>query len=147
MQQKFIGIPRFDEKVELDPKTGCWEWQACRCSGGYGNFRHKGRVVVAHRLAYETLVGPIPEGLDIDHLCRNRKCVNPHHLEPVTRRENILRGEGQGAKHARKTHCQHGHPLSGENLYINPASGQRVCRECLRGFTRAYHARKKALAV
>lgn len=81
-------------------------------------------------MSHELHKGPIPEGLVIDHLCRNRGCVNPDHLEAVTQRENILRGEGLAAANARKTHCPKGHPYSGENLYVVPSSGRRQCRIC-----------------
>ena len=109
-----------------DPETHCWIGQLSKFPAGYGNRQG----TPAHRLYYEELVGPIPEGLVTDHLCRNRDCVNPGHLEPVTNRENILRGEGITAQNARKTHCKRGHPLSGDNLYIDPSTGGRVCRVC-----------------
>lgn len=88
-------------------------------------------VVGAHRVVYEELVGPIPDGLMLDHLCRVRHCVNPEHLEPVTNRENVLRGEGHSAKAARATHCLKGHPYAGENLRIL-SNGWRRCRACHR---------------
>lgn len=75
-------------------------------------------------------VGPIPEGMDLDHTCRNRGCVNPEHLEPVTTQVNTLRGIGPTAENARKTHCKHGHPLEGDNLYVDP-EGKRKCRACM----------------
>lgn len=111
--------------------TPCWVWQRFINPGGYGMLKIDGRTKVAHRDSYERLVGPIPEGLELDHLCRVRACVNPDHLEPVTGRVNILRGEGQGAKHARKTHCVHGHPLSGDNIWVSP-QGWRRCLTCKR---------------
>jgi len=90
------------------------------------------RYVRAHRYSYEAFVGPIPEGLTLDHLCRVRNCVNPEHLEPVSLKENLLRGDSSPAHNARKTHCMRGHALSGDNLYINPGTGYRACRTCLR---------------
>jgi hypothetical protein len=119
---------RFWTKVE---KTqSCWEWQASKTRDGYGNFSiGDHRMVLAHRFSYETLVGPVPDGLDLDHLCRNRACVNPTHLEPVTRAENVYRGIAPAAINKRKTYCIRGHPLSGENLRFTRA-GKRVCREC-----------------
>ena len=118
--------------------TGCIEWIGGLNGVGYGQF-YAGRSesnrtgkVYAHRWAYEKAKGPIPEGLHLDHLCRNRRCVNPDHLEPVTCRENLLRGESPAAKHAVKTHCPAGHPYAGANLYVNPTKGYRVCRECSR---------------
>ncbi len=117
-----------DDRYVID-KNGCWNWDVCD-NLGYGRATDgKHRSVKAHRLMYERLVGPIPEGLVIDHLCRNRTCVNPDHLEPVTQSENVRRGNGFSAVNARKTHCKRGHPLDGDNLYRNPA-GARVCRTC-----------------
>lgn len=100
----------------------------------------------AHRVGYELYVGKIPDGLMLDHLCRNRCCVNPKHLEPVTNLENVRRGiAAQRNREIRlaMTHCKRGHPLSGDNLYINPGSGQRVCRSCRLMSKRAFHARAK----
>ena len=119
---------RFWNKVRL-LDNGCWEWTATRWKG-YGLFWTKatGRVR-AHRLAYQSLVEPIPDGLQVDHLCRNRACVRPAHMEIVTNRENVLRGIGVCAQEARQTHCIHGHPYDLLNTYITP-SGKRQCRAC-----------------
>lgn len=111
-------------------ETGCWEWTGSRTAGGYGQIRRRYVVYGAHRLSYETFVGPIPEGLHLDHLCRNPPCINPEHLEPVTSRENCLRGISPAAKNAVKTHCVNGHPLTGANLAID--RGHRACVECRR---------------
>lgn len=108
---------------------GCWIWTAAR-SHGYGVVTIDRRLVKAHRSVYQALVGQIPEGLTIDHLCRERACVNPEHLEPVTHRENILRGEGVAAKNAAKTHCPYGHEYDEKNT--RRTGGRRVCRECSR---------------
>lgn len=118
-------------------ETGCWLWRRSTNGVGYGKLQQDGRLKYAHRLSYELLRGPIPEGFTIDHLCRIRCCVNPDHLEPVTMRENVLRGEGMSAKHAKKTHCPAGHPYSGTNLVIG-VRGNRLCRIC-----QNYHKRKK----
>lgn len=123
---------KFWERVPVGP--GCWEWAGSVSATGYGKFYVDGPRL-AHRVAYELTRGPIPDGLQIDHLCRNRRCVNPAHLEAVTQRVNILRGEGPCAKHARKTQCINGHDLSPENLYFyRQANGDhtRVCRTCVR---------------
>jgi hypothetical protein len=114
-----------------DPER-CWIWTGLLGDGGYGRAYDPGtqRTVAAHRASYEAFIGPIPDGLVIDHLCRNRACVNPTHLEPVTQRVNVLRGEGPTAERARRTHCKEGHPLSGDNLYIHPTRGHRSCKAC-----------------
>ena len=132
---------RFIDKIEVMP-SGCIEWIAGNNGVGYGLF-YFGRGVrgYAHRWAYEHYVGPIPDGLHLDHLCRNTKCVNPDHLEPVTCQVNLLRGEGPSAKHAKKTHCPQGHPYSGDNLYTHPTKGIRYCRAC--GRIRAAAARRR----
>lgn len=111
-------------------ESGCWEWTASLHSAGYGQLSYKGRPRLAHRVSYELLVGEIAEGLDIDHLCRNRKCVNPKHLEVVTRQVNLLRGDR--GKYGKATHCKHGHEFSAENTRVSKATGQRICRECAR---------------
>lgn len=121
---------RFWSKVDRSNPDGCWPWIGYRNAGGYGRF-HWGRTQQVHRIAYELLVGPIPDGLDLDHLCRNRGCVNPAHLEPVTNRENILRGQTLPASEIMRTECPYGHPYTPENTYTNPR-GQRHCRTCRR---------------
>ena len=120
---------RFWSKVHQTPCGGCWLWTASTNWRGYGEFRLEGKNRAAHRLAYESEVGPIPDGYEIDHLCRVRNCVNPAHLEAVTHRENLLRGETLPARAAAKTHCPQGHPYSGDNLYVYP-SGKRRCVTC-----------------
>ena len=122
---------RFWSKADWDIRSPdrCWNWLAAKSTNGYGRFQIARHVIgAAHRVAYELEVGPIPPGKYLDHLCRNRSCVNPEHLEPVTSRENTLRGESHVADRARQTHCLRGHNLSGTNLVPHPHS--RVCREC-----------------
>ena len=128
---------RFWEKVDRTAGAdGCWPWLGSLTPDGYGQFwagAIKGR---AHRYSYSLVNGPIPEGLQTDHLCRNRACVNPAHLEAVTPRENTMRSEGPAAINARKTECPKGHPLSGDNLVVNATTGYRRCRTCMVEHTR-----------
>ena len=135
---------RFWSKVDKDGAGGCWLWTAAENGRGYGLFSWDGRTIVAHRYSYRTLVGPVPDGLDLDHLCRVRNCVNPKHLEPVTRRENLRRGIGWNllaARQAAKTHCPQGHPYAGDNLYVERNTNRRVCRVCHRAVVARYKRR------
>lgn len=117
-------VERFWAKVDRRGDNECWLWTATLNSRGYSQFQYDHRVGLGHRFAYELLVGPIPDGLQIDHLCRTPACVNPAHLEPVTNRENSRRGY-----RATKTHCPQGHPYSGDNLIIRHSG--RSCRICV----------------
>ena len=128
-----FGLPRqIATKIETDPVTGCWLWTGNISGGtGYGGINYKNRQQGAHRVVYELLVGPIPDGLELDHLCRVRRCVNPGHLEPVTHRENALRGLGPSAGNATATHCIHGHPFDADNTYVK-SNGHRFCKVCAR---------------
>lgn len=133
MRKIEIATTRFWKKV--DKTSTCWNWTGARTSGGYGNFsivavRKNQDWIVAHRYAYQQLIGPVPDGMDLDHLCRNRRCVNPAHLEAVSRRENLLRGNTLIAKQIKQTECKRGHSLSGKNLQIT-SQGKRNCRTCL----------------
>lgn len=119
---------RFWEKLTIDAND-CWLFGGW-LDNGYGRFSVRGVDTRAHRLAWETLVGPIPTGLVIDHLCRVRSCCNPAHLEPVTHQVNILRGEAPSANLARRTHCSEGHELLGENLVKHMLPARRKCRIC-----------------
>jgi hypothetical protein len=110
----------FLTRSEISP-TGCWIWKGSLNPDGYPFFSQKS----VHRLSYQILVGPIPDGMEIDHLCRQRACVNPHHLEAVTHKVNVLRGNGPTAKNAQKTHCPRGHPYD-----IRLKSGGRWCSIC-----------------
>lgn len=141
---------RIKRRVAIDPETGCWLWQgAIATKSGYGrmainNGRFGGERVMIHRMSYETFVGPIPEGLVIDHPCRVRACCNPEHLEPVTQQVNLLRGETIYAANAAKTHCKFGHEFSPENTRIVPRG--RRCIACEGRRAREAVARKKARA-
>lgn len=120
----------FWKSIEVT-ESGCWVKKTHTNIGGYTSFKVGDRPKMAHRHAYEVLIGPIPDGLQLDHLCRNPACVNPNHLEPVTSRENLLRSNGWGGVNARKTHCHKGHEFTPENTLIG-RDGRRVCRACKR---------------
>jgi hypothetical protein len=135
-----------------DGEDGCWLWTGkSKTQHGYGMFKSQGRTVYVHRATYEALVGPIPEGLVIDHLCRTPPCCNPAHLEPVTYSENTLRAPvHRWRTNANKTHCVNGHEFTPENTYIRPgryrvSDGQpcRDCMECRREATRRSRARRR----
>ena len=135
-------INAFWSKVDKRSDDECWEWLGPRANpksgapSGYGRIYIRRKINQAHRVSYELVNGPIPEGLVLDHLCRNPCCVNPAHLEPVSQQENVLRGEGRTARNAAKTHCVNGHPLVGDNLiartrkFRNYTGVERNCRQC-----------------
>lgn len=127
----------------IKPHLGpCWTWKASFTHNGYGRFKYQGKTVLAHRYSYTVLKGPIPEGLTLDHICRNTACVNPDHLEPVTMKVNVLRGDTITAANSVKTHCNMGHELSGENLFIR-SDGRRRCRTCERASQKRLRATEK----
>jgi hypothetical protein len=132
--------------AQVERTDGCWNWTGYVEPKGYGRFSPMSgrdpnkRSFQAHRYAYEMVIGPIPEGLEIDHLCRNRRCIRPEHLEAVTHLENLERGETRVARKF-DTHCQRGHPFSGDNLGRQP-SGRRYCKTC---YNAARRRRRKAL--
>lgn len=129
-----------------ETEVGCWKWNGCLADNGYVRLMVRHQLVYGHRFAYEVFVGPIPDGLTIDHLCRNRACVNPAHLEPVTQRVNSLRAPGTIASiNAAKTKCLRDHEFTPENTYVTP-DGRRVCRTCQRARFRAWTARQKQAA-
>lgn len=119
-------LDRFLKYVTTNPATQCWEWTGASDRSGYGAFKYLGKKINSHRFSYRHYKGEIPKGLDIDHLCRVRKCVNPEHLEAVTRKINVERGL---SSQERKTHCIHGHAYTPENTYRYP-DGARECRTC-----------------
>ena len=118
----------WDRVSRPSTKHGCWDWQGRLSDRGYGVVSTAAGDRRAHRVAFEMRRGPIPEGMVLDHLCRNRRCVNPDHLEPVTPGTNVLRGVGSSALHARQTECIHGHPLKA--LASGKTPGRRYCQTC-----------------
>lgn len=123
---------RFNKKIIIDKESGCWIWQAAISPKGYGQFYFKGSMRMAHRCAYEIFKEPVSESLTIDHLCRNRACVNPDHLEAVPHVVNVRRGEPYN-----KTKCKHGHEYTPENTYFSP-KGYRFCKTCRLAKGRAF---------
>lgn len=130
--------------TRVNKTDSCWLWTAATNGVGYGMCCLPLSKMLAHRRAYELCVGPIPEGLVLDHLCRNPGCVNPEHLQPVTQKENSLRGISPMAQNASKLYCRRGHKFSGSNLRIDPKSGSRKCKACDAENARRY---RKAHAV
>ena len=136
-------LERLRVKLAVNPETSCWEWTGCRDNRpgkGYGYVRLGGKTRLAHRALYQMFVGPIPDGLQVDHLCRNTGCVNPEHLEAVTPQLNVLRSE-----RAQRTHCPKGHVYDDDNTYIRPDAGHRDCRRCKRDFDRRQRQAVRAL--
>lgn len=131
---------RFWKKVTINEETGCWHWNGAHTHSDYGHLGVKGKMWKAHRYAYTMIVGPIPEGMSLDHLCRNRRCCNPAHLDPVTHKENCSRGNN-GINMAMKTHCPQGHAYEGDNVYYRPGGG-RSCKTCTRERGRVYDKKR-----
>jgi hypothetical protein len=138
--------PRIVDRLLVSAED-CWEWQGA-LANGYGRVRWNDQSALVHRVVYVAVHGQ-PTLPDLDHLCRNRKCANPAHLEPVTHAENIRRGEwsaGSARLQTAKTHCPNNHPLSGANLYVPPLTSrkQRICRTCRLEAKRRYNAKRRA---
>lgn len=126
--------------------TGCWLWTKSVTSGGYARVKHEGRTHAAHRLLYELTIGSVPADLELDHICRVRRCVNPAHLEPVTPRENTMRAPtAPAAINAAKTRCDHGHPFDAANTQID-SRAMRQCRTCRRASVARYYAKTREAA-
>lgn len=146
---------RFHEKYRVDKRNGCWRWKASIRTNGYSQFRYsRAKNGYGHVFAYEHFIGPIPDGHTLHHVCRNRDCVNPEHLEAVTPRENLMADDTPARRNAEKTHCKRGHELAGDNLYVT-SEVKRVCRACqrlwreqhrdeLREYAREYFTRRYA---
>lgn len=138
-------------RMSTPSPSGCWLWDGTLNNHGYGQMTVPGRRTrSAHRVSYETFVGPIPDGLVIDHICRTRHCVNPKHLRTVTQRENVMASPvAIGALNAAKTHCPSGHPYNEANtyVYVKPNTVCRVCRTCHRESKQRSRARRAAMAV
>lgn len=141
------NIPFWDRVDRSNGPNACWPWTAAVQSAGYGFNRGK----LAHRTAYEDAVGPIPDGLTIDHLCSNRRCCNPSHLEPVTREENARRGErnrltrsGGRPDLVRRSHCKHGHEFTPDNVRL--VGNARICRTCSSDRVRSFRLRKAGMS-
>lgn len=141
-------VRRMSMKLKPKPMPGvkvvgpCVPWPGYLNSYGYGIVRHDNRVRLIHSFLYKLAFGDLPKGIHVDHLCRNRTCINLAHLEPVTIGENVLRGMGLAATNARKTKCKRGHPLSGYNLIPNGKG--RGCRQCKLEWTREARRRERS---
>ncbi len=151
MEHKTPVDVRFWAKV--NKTETCWLWVGAVTDNGYGNFRKKRKSIPAHRVSYELLIGPIPDGLELDHLCRVRNCVNPEHLEPVTRQENVKRGVGWAGENGnagarkRRTHCNQGHEFTPENTGIRSDGEGRLCKKCKATVNRRVYLAQKNRAL
>lgn len=120
---------RLLSRLEIDPETGCLNWTGPVNSNGYGWINRDGHIIGVYRAMYEMFAGPVPDGMELDHLCRNTRCASVDHLEPVTHRENILRATGPVAERAKQNQCIRGHEFDLFNTYWRP-NGTRACKSC-----------------
>lgn len=144
MNMKNEGTESRDRRFwkRINKTNTCWLWMGSHTVAGYGIVMRKGRIIYAHRVSYEMVNGPIPKGLEIDHMCNTPVCVNPAHLRAVTHRENIMRSN-PGGFNAAKKHCPKGHEYSPENTYVY--KGRRNCRACHRTYLKEYKRRQRQL--
>lgn len=144
VQSRIVGTPAARFWPKVNTQGVCWEWTAGKYADGYGQFNTGQGKTAAHRWAWEYLIGPVPEGTELDHLCRNVACVNPDHLEPVTHGENVRRGAASLRRRS-QTSCAQGHPYDAENTHTT--GGRRQCRACNREAQRRSRARKGAVSA
>lgn len=147
LQHRPTAQERFEAQIDRDGPGGCWNWTGALTTTGYGQFRADGKPWAAHRWAYETFVRSLPAGVVIDHLCRNRRCANPKHLDPVTNRENVMRGMSPTAVIRRQGVCKYGHEMTPENTYSPPKKPQhQLCRICKARRSREAYLRQRESA-
>ena len=140
-------VSAFDRLMaKVSDTENCWTWVGSKHPAGYGQMWNGVRVEQAHRISFRIFNGEIPAGFEIDHICRNRGCVNPDHLRAVTHRENMRASDALMGVNARKTSCKRGHPLAGDNLFVS-VQGARQCRECLRMHARNARSRRKQCTI
>lgn len=134
--------------LDIDEDTGCWNWTGALTTAGYGTYKWNGKQTSAHRIIYKLIHKNVPYDFPLDHLCRNRACSNPKHLEPVSIRTNILRGVGVAAKNARKTHCKNGHEFTSDNTYHRKRIDrppERDCKTCRSAANKRFNEKERVV--